>query len=71
MPLGAMKRYDESVAEARRGLEVDPLWQWRGHKRPLTLDQKMLIWLHRYADFEDMLFTLGIRRFVRPIGLPA
>ena len=25
VPLGAMKRYDESVAEARRGLEVDPL----------------------------------------------
>ena len=32
---------------------------------------EMLIWLHRYADFEDMLFTLGIRRLVRPIGLPA
>jgi hypothetical protein len=25
VPLGVMKRYDESVAEARRGLEVDPL----------------------------------------------
>jgi tetratricopeptide (TPR) repeat protein len=25
VPLGAMKRYDVSVAEARRGLEVDPL----------------------------------------------
>ena len=25
VPLGALKRYDESVAEARRGLEVDPL----------------------------------------------